>query len=162
MVFFDYHKAFDTMPHCPLLQKLISLNLNGFLIQWIADYLTSRTQQVVVEGESSTVKDVLSGMLQGSILGPLLFLIYTDEVGTIPLTPESVRVIFADDLLLYKPISRQSDFLAVQEDVTEVKEWSAANHLSLNPTKCKYMIISRRTTPLQPEIAFSLNGHILN
>ena len=88
------------MPHCPLLQKLISLNLNGFLIQWIAEYLTSRTQQVVVEGESSMVKDVLSGVHQGSVLGPLLFLIYIDEVGTIPLTPESVRVMFADDLLL--------------------------------------------------------------
>ena len=61
-------------------------------------------------------------------------MIYIDEVSTIPLTPESVRVMFADDLLLYKPISQQSDFLAVQEDVTEVEEWSAANHLSLNPT----------------------------
>ena len=71
-IFFDYRKAFDTVPHRPLLQKLVSLNLNIFLIQWIADYLTSRTQQVVVEGESSMVEDVLSGVPQGSVLGPLL------------------------------------------------------------------------------------------
>ena len=82
-IFFDYRKAFDTVPHRPLLQKLISLNVNRLLIQWIADYLTSRTQQVVIEGESSMVKHVLSGVPQGSVLGPLLFLIYIDEVGTI-------------------------------------------------------------------------------
>ena len=74
-VFFDYRKAFDSVPHRPLLHKLVLLNLNRFLIQWIADYLTSRTQQVVVEAESLTVEDVLSGVPQGSVLGPLLFLI---------------------------------------------------------------------------------------
>ena len=72
-IFFDYRKAFDTVPHRPLLQKLISLNINRYLIQWIADYLTSRTQQVVVEGECSKMEDVLSGVSQGSVLGPLLF-----------------------------------------------------------------------------------------
>lgn len=160
-VFFDYRKAFDSVPHWPLLRKLISLNVNQFLIQWIADYLTSRTQQVVIEGESSTVEDVLSGVPQGSVLGPLLFLIYIDEVGTIPVTQESVRVMFADDLLLYRPISQPNDFLAMQEDVSKVEEWSIANYLSLNPIKCKCMIISRKTSPLQPESALTLNGHIL-
>ena len=61
-VFFDYRKAFDTVPHRPLLKKLVALNLKGHVIHWIADYLTSRTQQVVVEGETSKVADVLSGV----------------------------------------------------------------------------------------------------
>ena len=64
------------MPHRPLLEKLVALDLNRHVIQWIADYLTSRTQQVVVEGEISKVANVLSGVPQGSVLGPLLFLIY--------------------------------------------------------------------------------------
>ena len=98
-------RSFDTVPHRPLLKKLTSIAQCNFLIQWIADYLTLRTQQVVVEGESSKVVKVLSGVPQGSVLGPLLFLIYIDEVGTIPM---SKRVMFADDLL-YKPIAKSSD-----------------------------------------------------
>ena len=60
--FFDYRKAFDTVPHWPLLEKLVALKLNRHVIQWIADYLTARTQQVVVDGETSEVADVLSGV----------------------------------------------------------------------------------------------------
>ena len=74
-VFFDYRKAFDSMPHRPLLEKLIALDMNRHVIQWIADYLTSRIQQVVVEGEISKVANVLSGVPQGSVLGPLLLFI---------------------------------------------------------------------------------------
>ena len=69
---------------------------------------------------------------------------------------------FADHLLLYKPISQPNDFQAVQEDITDVEQWSTANHLTLNPSKCKYLIISRQARPLQPESALILNGHILS
>ena len=62
----------------------------------------------------------------------------------------------------YKPILQPSDFLAIQEDVSRVEEWSTTSSLSLNPIKCKYMIISRKAAPLQPESALILNGHILN
>ena len=117
---------------------------------------------MVVEGECSKMEDVLSGVPQGSVLGPLLFLIYIDGIGTIPLTAETLRVLFADDLLLYKPITHQSDFLAVQEDITEVENWSTANYLTLNPLKCKYLIISRKTKPLLPDSALTLNGHTLD
>ena len=75
------------------------------------------------------VEVVLSGVPQGSVLGPLLFLIYIDEIGTIPMTHESVRVMFADDLLYYKPILQPSDFLAIQ-DISKVEEWSTTNYLS--------------------------------
>ena len=70
---FDYCKAFDTVPHRPLLEKLISFDLNSYLIQWIADYLTDRFQRVAVEGELSNATRVLSWVLQGSVPGPLLF-----------------------------------------------------------------------------------------
>ena len=80
------------------------------------------------------VEDVLSGVPEGSVLGTLLFFIYIDGVGTIPRTAETLRVMFADDLLLYKPISQPNNFEAVQEDITDVEHWSTANHLTLNPS----------------------------
>ena len=70
VTFFDYQKAFNSVPHRPLMEKLFALNLNPFLSRWISDYLTDRTQQVIVEGATSNVIEVLSGVPQGSILGP--------------------------------------------------------------------------------------------
>ena len=72
-VFFDYQKTFDYVPHYPLLEKLISVDLNSHLVKWIANYLTSRYQRVVVGGETSNAVSVLSGVPQGFVLGPLLF-----------------------------------------------------------------------------------------
>ena len=109
----------------------------------------SRTQQVVVEGQSSEEMKVLSGLPQGSVLGLLLFLIYIDEVGTILLSQESELVIFADDVLLYKSISKSNEFLDT-------------NHLILNPSKCKYMAITTKSQPMSPEPLLTPNGHSLS
>ena len=136
-----------------LLKKLASLNLDKFLIQWIADCLT---QQVVVEGEASKVVKVLSGVPQGSVLGPLLFLIYIDEVGTILLSQESEQMMFADDVLLYKPISKPND---IQDDTNRIEELSASN---FNPSECKCTIVCRKSQPMSPEPVLTLNGHSLS
>ena len=150
-VFYGYRKAFDSIPHRPLLGKLKSLDVNSHVLQWIADYLTSRTQCVVVKGDRSSTAKVLSGVPQGSILGPLLFLIYINEINSVSLSPESSRVVYADDVCIYRPISSCRDFIYVQDDIEAVEALSIENFLNLNPLKCKYMLISRKRTPSTPD-----------
>ena len=114
-----------------------------------------------MEGEKSSTERVLSGVPQGSVLGPLLFLIYVDEVTSITLSRGSKCNLFADDLLLFKVLSDACDFKAVQDDISAVEAWSTDNYLTLNPKKCKCMIISRKRDPPKPETPLVLSGSIL-
>ena len=102
-MFFDLKKAFDSVPHRALLDKLKSLQLNDHILKWVCDYLKDRKQRVVVNGEISETLPVISGVLQGSVIGPLLFLIYIDDVLRVSLSEGSHLTVYADDMLLYKP-----------------------------------------------------------
>ena len=137
-VFFDYRKAFDSVLHIPLLEKLQGTNINSYLLRWIATYLTSREQHVCVNGVSSTMLPVKPGVLQRSVTGPLLFVFYVNDITTTPLSSVTLSL-FADDLLLYRPIRSAADYLHQQADVEKVCVWSDSNHLKFNGTKCKYI-----------------------
>ena len=161
-VFFDYHKAFDSVPHLPLLEKLENLHFNSSILAWVTDYLTGRSQNVVVNGESSRPAPVISGVPQGSVLGPLLFLIYINDLSEINLCQGAKITLYADDVLLYRTISSPEDFVTLQEDINKVGNWSSSNFLTLNRAKCKFMTISRRRTVSTPPTSLLLDGHPLD
>ena len=142
-VFLDLSKAFDSVPHRPLLQKLQAFGISLDLLKWLFSYLYNRKQFVVLNGQQSTVSSVSSGVPQGSVLGPLLFLIYINDLPSAPLSPGTNIVLYADDILLYREISCQSDYEFLQSDILLISQWVNSNHLRLNEQKCKYMIVSR-------------------
>ena len=157
-VFLDYRKAFDSVPHRTLIEKLEGIGVNPYIIAWLSDYLTSRKQRVVVDGSMSSPTDVFSGVPQGSILGPLLFLIYIDGVTEVELSNNSRLVLYADDVLIYSPISCHTDCQLLQHDINTICAWSIEQHLTLNPQKCKFTTISRKRKPTTTPFTFKLNN----
>ena len=143
-VFFDLRKAFDSVPHQLLLQKLKSIQLNPYISQWIYHYLLLRQQRVVLDGFSSSWSPVLSGVPQGSVLGPLLFILYINNVCCQPWTSRTDLNLYADDMVLYKPVNTIQQFQEFQNDINLIVNFVATICLQLNVTKTKYMHISHK------------------
>ena len=124
-IFLDFSKAFDSVPHQRLLMKLNHIGIRGPLLQWIESFLSGREQRVVIEDHSSKWSHVTSGVPQGSILGPLLFLIYINDIGDNLTSPTRL---FADDCVLYREITNPSDHITLQQDLDLVLRWSQLCH----------------------------------
>ena len=149
VVFFDVQKAFDSVPHLPLLEKLSQIGTNPYILRWLQNYLTERKQYVVVDGSCSPTLQVISGVPQGSVLGPLLFSIYLNDVAEC-ISGSSKINLFADDIALYRTITSPDDYLALQSDVNAINSCLVAKHLTLNSQKCCYLFISRKRTSSIP------------
>ena len=135
-IYVDFQKAFDTVPHQRLLNKLRSYGITGKLLTWIAAFLSNRRQQVVLEGHHSGWIEVASGVPQGSVLGPLLFLVYVNDL------PDAVRAgvqLFADDAKLYSSVPSASDAANLQADLRALSVWSSKWLMSFNLSKCKVL-----------------------
>ena len=156
-IFFDLRKAFDSVPHSILLEKLAEMNLDLHLLRWIANYLCLRTQAVGVKGVTSNSQAVVSGVPQGSVLGPLLFLIYIDGICGVKVS-DGTLILFADDLLLYRPIKSAKDFELLQHDVSAIANWVSNNFLCFNTQKCKQMLVSRKRFPSTAATPISIDG----
>ena len=138
VVFLDYKKAFDSVPHRRLIEKLKSFGINGKLLQWLDSFLKSRTMKVGLRGAFSELLEVLSGVPQGSVLGPLLFLLYVNEL------PDWIKCelkMFADDTKVWSRIQKDTDSSTLQDDLDRLQSWSDIWQLSFNADKCKVMHI---------------------
>ena len=114
-ILLDFSKAFDRVPHERLLLKLHHYGIRGQLLAWIRDFLSERTQQVILEGTKSSVASVTSRVPQGTVLGPLLFLVFINDL---PECVASKLRLFADDALLYRPIQSENDISILHQDIT--------------------------------------------
>ena len=117
---FDLRKAFDSVPHLPLLQKLKDIGLEQLVLQWLTSYLSDRQQRVVVDCTTSNISPVLSGIPKGLVLGLLLFLVYINCVSLVPLSEGSKISMYADDILLSKPINHPDKYDDLQRDIDAI------------------------------------------
>jgi hypothetical protein len=130
-----------------LLNKLYTYGVRDPFLSWTSTYISNRTQHVVLKGVRSSAYCSTSGVPQGSIIGPLLFIIFINYI-TDSLT--SASLLYADDLKIYKIIKTQLDVFDLQEDVRRIENWCARNDMKLNVCKCKAMCFGRKTVPSVP------------
>lgn len=140
-VFLDFSKAFDKVSHKLLLFKLTKLNIDTSVLAWISSFLANRTQFVTCNDINSSETAVTSGVPQGSVLGPLLFLIYINDL---PQHVSSSISLFADDCVIYREITNECDSYLLQSDLNAVSTWCETWLMELNINKCKHMRVSRR------------------
>jgi len=152
----DFSKAFDTVPHDGLLSKLEHYGIDGDIWTWISNFLKYRKQSVVVDGIASNLVDVDSGVPQGTVLGPILFLLHINDLPSV--VSSKVRL-FADDCLIYKNIKCKEDQIALQKDLNLLEEWGSKWGMRFNATKCNIMRVSRLRNPLLHD--YSLSGQVL-
>ena len=139
-VMLDLKKAFDTVDHACLLQKLERYGIRGNALMFLESYLVGREQVLAFNNHLSDKHPVAAGVPQGSILGPLLFLLYINDL---PLSCKHVRVfIFADDTCLNGCSANEE--LLIQEDLGRVENWLKDNHMAANANKCEAILFGRR------------------
>ena len=153
LFYFDFSKAFDTVPHYRLLSKLENFGIQGKILDVIRDFLSNRTISVQVEGRYSDIRNVLSGFPQGSVLGPLLFVLFINDL------PESVKnkvKLFADDLKLIGNVANSS---RIVDDLKQLESWENLWLLRFNPSKCKVIHLDFNNNP---NLEYYLDGVKLN
>jgi hypothetical protein len=158
VVFFDISKAFDKVWHRGLIFKLEKSGIRGNILKWFTNYLSDRSQKVVIPGTNSDDSLIFAGVPQGSILGPLLFLVYINDIVT---EIGSVINLFADDTSLYMIVNNPNDTaLQLQEDIDRISQWANTWLVKFNPAKSESLTISRKINKPHHPTLFMLQAPI--
>ena len=154
-IFLDFQKAFDTVDHCILLDKLYFYGIRGQAFDWFSSYLHNRQQLVNYYGYESDLKTIKCGVPQGSILGPLLFLLYINDLPQV--SEYFMPILFADDTNLFATGYNLNDiFSEINKEIANIYAWVKANKLSLNIDKTNFMLFTPKCVPR------SINGIFIN
>ena len=137
-IYLDYAKAFDKVDHALLVQKLEYYSIHPKIVKWVESFLENRKQCVVVNGAKSKEKCVISGVPQGSVLGPVLFIIFINDLESV--IQGSTMRFFADDTKISKRIASHEDHVILQEDLQSTLEWSKRNNMQLHEQKFELMV----------------------
>ena len=156
LIVLDFSKAFDRVPHERLLRKLDHYGVRGSTLKWIRAFLTDRVQQVTVEGATSGSVQVLSGVPQGTVLGPLLFLVFINDL---PDCVDSRIRLFDDDCILYRFIKERHDCELLQSDLNNLAAWEKKWGMAFHPEKCSAIRVTRAKNPISS--SYTLKGHAL-
>ena len=155
VIYLDFQKAFDKVPHQRLISKLKSHGMGNSIINWIEQWLKDRRQRVVVDGEVSSWKSVLSGVPQGSVLGPILFLVYINDLEE-GVTGKILK--FEDDTKLFRKVKEIGDNFFLQDDIDKLVKWSEKWQMLFNFGKCKCLHTGSGNTGMN----YEMGGTILS
>ena len=159
VMYIDFAKAFDSVSHPKLLAKLQSYGVGYELYNWLANFLTPRRQRVVVNNCFSDYVEVVSGVPQGSVLGPLLFLLYVNDLPDIFRTKGSVCKLFADDAKAYQVIETAADSERFSESLADFCDWSEEWQLNIALQKCSVLSLGRKVEGMDAKC--ELNGSVI-
>ena len=140
VIIIDFSKAFDFVPHDWLLMKLVASGVDLRAVVWVREFLVGYTQRAGVGRQLSKEVKLISGGPQRSVLGPLLFLVYVNDIWRN--TDSSIRL-FADDYIIYREITNKNDVEKLQKDLDTLGEWAAENRMKINPGKCTAIRFTR-------------------
>ena len=136
VIYFDFAKAFDSVNHDVLIHKLKSqYGIDGVLLKFIINYLEGRKQRVIIGGHQSSLRNVNSGVPQGSIIGPILFVLFIDDMHK-HISPGTNIALYADDTKIWRKIKSYADHIILQNDINALLRWSTINKMNFHPDKC--------------------------
>ena len=155
IIYLDFAKAFDKVPHRRLLLKLEALGIAGKVLNWIQSWLTGRLQRVVLNGSASDWMPVLSGVPQGSVLGPICFVAFINDIDDVLDIVNGFVCKFADDTKYGRIIRNEEDQKQMQRDIDRLNEWAEIWQMDFNTKKCKIM----HCGSTNPQYNYCMNGY---